>query len=275
MIADLPSPLLRSFVAVVEAGSLAAAAARVGRSESALSLQMARLEDVLGQPLFDRAGRGLRLNAAGARLLPHARAILGRIAAARQEMDLARVPPLRLGMVQDFVPGVLGPVLADLRAEAPGAAVSLVIGSTAELLQALGEDRIDTALCAGAPLGGQVAARLPMRWFGAAALAEAEIVPLLGITPPCPFLTAAQQALEAAGRPWRLALVTPSLDGLRAAVAAGLGLTCRTVPGMGLPALESPALPALHEISYAVMERRRGPSAAAARMAAHLAALVS
>ena len=53
MIADIPSPLLRTFVAVVDCGSLAAAARRIERSESALSLQIARLEHIVRQPLFD------------------------------------------------------------------------------------------------------------------------------------------------------------------------------------------------------------------------------
>ena len=102
MISDLPSPLLRSFIAVVDCGSLSSASVRIGRSESALSLQMTRLEDVIGRPLFDRNGRALKLNETGAQLLTHARAILERIDAARAELGQVAAIPVRIGIVQDL-----------------------------------------------------------------------------------------------------------------------------------------------------------------------------
>ena len=277
MLSDLPSPLLRSFVAVIDCGSLAAAAARIGRSESAISLQMARLEDIIGQPLFDREGRALKLNATGSLLLAHARTILGRIDAARLELGAANSRPVRIGIVQDFVSAVLRPTLSDIRASDTGASFSIVIGSSAELLQAMGEDRIDTALCAGEPPGSRFAVRLPMQWFGDVEATANGIVALIGITPSCPFLQAAQAALDAAGRPWRMALVTPSLDGLRAAVEAGIGITCRTEAGIGLRPTCSPDLPPLPKITYSILERRRtgaDPGLAASRMMAHLGQLV-
>ncbi|WP_377275839.1 LysR family transcriptional regulator [Rhizobium sp. R86522] len=277
MLPDLPSPLLRSFVAVADGGSLAAAATKVNRSESALSLQMQRLEDIVGQPLFDRDGRALKLNGTGSWLLAHSRAILARIDAARAELDAASRPPIRLGVVQDFVGQVLQPTLADLRGEDGETRFSIVIGSTSELLQAMGEDRIDTAVCAGdVAAGGAGGTVLPMGWFGDVRLLEDEVVPLVSITPPCPFLAAATRALDAVGRPRRLALVTPSLDGVRAAVAAGLGIACRTEAGMGQAALTGAGLPDLSDIRYAVIEKRpgkTGPSEAALRMAAHLSTL--
>ena len=258
MIPDLPSVLLRSFVAVVDAGSLASASERIGRSESALSLQMTRLEDIVGKPLFDRDGRALKLNQTGAQLLPHARAILARIDAARMEFAQAKRMPIRIGIVQDFVDSVLRPSLAELDIDDKEQPISLIIGGTAELLQAMSEERIDTALFAGQAVNAVCTRSLPVRWFGNAALAGAEVVPLVAITPPCPFLKAAQQSLDAIGRPWRLALVTPSLDGLRAAVGAGLGLTCRTQAGLGEPPLPESRLPLPPAIHYSVVERRQG-----------------
>lgn len=276
MLPDLPSSLLRSFVAVADCGSLAAAALRIGRSESAISLQMQRLEGIIGQPLFDRDGRALKLNTTGGWLLAHSRAILARIDAARSELGPATKAPLRLGVVQDFVAQVLRPTLEDLGGQERGRGFSIVIGSTSELLQAMGEERTDVALCAGEVPGGQVGRSLPMRWFGRSSLLEEAVLPLVSITPPCPFLTAATQALDAIGRPWRLALVTPSLDGVRAAVGSGLGIACRTLVGMGTGIPSADGLPELPAIRYSVVERRpgkSGPSEAAVRMAAHLSAL--
>lgn len=275
MIQDLPSPLLRSFVAVVDCGSLSSASVRIGRSESALSLQMTRLEDVIGRPLFDRDGRALKLNETGVQLLTHARAILGRIDAARAELGQAVGPPVRIGIVQDFVESILRPTLMELRDGVADRPISVVIGSTAELLQAMSEERIDTALYAGEAVGATVTHRLPMQWFGDPALAAAEVVPLVGITPPCPFRKAAQQALDAAGRPWRMALVTPSLDGLRAAVKAGVGVSCRTKAGLALMPLPAGHLPGLPDISYSVTARRGANPEIARNLSRHLANLTS
>lgn len=71
-----------------------------------------------------------------------------------------------------------------------------------------------------------------MRWFGKPHLFDAEVIPLVGVTAPCPFMKAAQRSLDMAGKPWRMVMTTPSLDGVRAAVGAGLGITCRTAAGM-------------------------------------------
>ena len=112
-----------------------------------------------------------------------------------------------------------------------------------------------------------------MKWFGYPDLLLGDVVPLVGITLPCPFLLAAQRVLDAAGRPWRMALTTPSLDGLRAAVEAGLGITCRTEAGFGLPAMSRTSLPQLPEIAYSIVERRQGDvgtNLAVSRMTAHL-----
>ncbi len=68
--------LLRSFVAVIDCGSIQLAAARVGRSQSAVSMQIKRLEEDVGRHLFQREGRNLRPNPAGEDLLIHARRLL-------------------------------------------------------------------------------------------------------------------------------------------------------------------------------------------------------
>ncbi len=275
---DLPSPLLRSFVAVVECGSLAAAAGRVGRSESALSLQMSRLEALVGRALFDRDGRALRLNQNGSLLLAHARAILSRIDAAREDFGSSSHPPARIGIVQDFVDPVLRRTLEALRAGNGNLAFEIVIGSTVELLQALGEDRVDTALCASDLAGSGPVAAFQMAWFGNADLVHEPVLPLVTVTPPCPFLTAARHALDASGRPWRIAVNTPSLEGVRAAVTAGLGIACRTAAGIGLAPLICAGLPRLPEIRYRVIERRagrHGPGPVASIMLALLGQLAS
>lgn len=157
----------------------------------------------MGKSLFSRDGRTLKLNPTGAHLLSHARAILGRIDVARTELAQAGGHPVRIGIVQNFVDSVLRPRLAEIGAEQTGQAISMLIGGTADLLQALSEERIDTALHAGEAVNAVFTRRFPVRWFGDASWAEAEVVSLVGITPPCPFLKIAQQSLDAIGKPSR------------------------------------------------------------------------
>ncbi|NTF31224.1 LysR family transcriptional regulator [Rhizobium skierniewicense] len=256
MIPDLPSPLLRSFISVVECGSLSAAAVRLGRSESAISLQMSKLSALIGQPVFDRDGRTLKVSRAGGVLLLHARAIVARIDAARAEMAQSSSAHFRMGVVQDFVDAVLKPSLAEINQHHAGARISIIVGSTSELLQALSSDRIDAAVCASETASGAPDISLPMRWFGEHHHAKREVVPLIGTSAPCPFMVAAQKALDATGRAWHVVLETPSLESVRAAVAAGLGATCRTEHGMGFLPMREELLPTLPSAAYSVIERR-------------------
>lgn len=262
---------------MVDCGSLAAASERVGRSESALSLQMARLEAIVGQSIFDRDGRALKLNQTGALLLAHARSILNRIDMARTDLQAATSPPVRVGIVQDFVEPVLRPLLTDLKENDPHRSFSIIVGNSKELLQAMGAEQIDTALCSGEPFGASSTIRLPVRWFGDPLLALQDIIPLVGVTPPCPFLSAAQNALDAAGRQWHLALVTPSLDGVKAACEAGIGVTCRTEAAGWSSPMKTATLPDLPTIAYSVLERHRKDVCGhvANRMGFHLSKLVS
>lgn len=273
MVPDLPTHLLRTFVAVVEAGSLAKASVRVGRSVSALSQHVARLEADLGRPLFARDGRALTVTPFGTRLLGHARLVLARIDAARADLGVARAEgAVRVGIVQDFVFPLLLPALSALRADTPDVELDVVVGTSAELLGALGEARIDLAVCASDAAGDADGPRLSMDWLGDAQVASAEVVPLVTVPAPCPYLTAARRALDLAGRPYRLAVVTPSLEGVRAAVSAGLGIACRTRIGLDLPRVpEAAGLPPLPAIRYALV-RRPGASPASLAFAGRLSA---
>lgn len=139
MIPDLPTHLLRTFVAVAESGSLSAATARVGRSESALSLQMSRLEDLVGASLFERDGRALKTNVAGANFLTQARSILAKIDAVRFELDHSSVPA-RIGIVQDFTETILQPTLEEVRDTTFAGTISVLVDSTSEILNAMSEE---------------------------------------------------------------------------------------------------------------------------------------
>ncbi|GHC17816.1 MULTISPECIES: LysR family transcriptional regulator [Gemmobacter] len=118
----LDSDLLRSFLTLVEEGSVTGAAARLGRTQSAVSMQLKRLEDHAGHSLFLRAPRGLVLTPAGQRLLPHARTAVAAVARAAEVMeDRAETAPLRLGLPPEYVEQLLPrlvPAMANLHPEA-------------------------------------------------------------------------------------------------------------------------------------------------------------
>src|ERR1700743_1459093 len=134
MVVNLPTELLRSFAAIVDSGSMLRATERVSVTQSPLSLQMKRLEDLVRKPLFQREGRRLTLTQAGESLLGHAREILDANDRAVQALsgdELAgRVP---LGGVEDFAEMPLSGVLADFSGANPDANVQVQVAGSAEL----------------------------------------------------------------------------------------------------------------------------------------------
>ena len=223
---------------------------RVFVTQSALSLQMKRLEETVQASLFHRDGRRLALTPAGQSLLVYAREILAmndRAVSALNGDVLAG--PARVGMVQDFAEVLLSGVLARFADLNPETQLQVRVGGTHELLELLSSDRLDVVLAMGASDDPAAIRSAPVSWLGDARLAEATVLPLAVLEPPCRFRDAALQALEAAGRPYRIVLETPSLSVLRAALEAGLGVSCRTNV-FSRQRIEDPSLPSLPRVSY-------------------------
>jgi DNA-binding transcriptional LysR family regulator len=264
---------LRSLVAGVDLGSFAKAADRVARSSSAVSAQIRKLEEQAGTPLFVKAGRGLALTDAGDAMLRYARRMIelnDEAAAAVRGMNLDGW--VRVGLQEDFGEAILPDVLGRFARAHPKVRIEARVARNADLLDRLEANQLDLALVWGDPASAALVARagidseaiaqVPMQWVGAAGLAAGgfgmqggaeegvergavetgaramraygEPLPLVVFDRPCRFFGAATGALDRAGVPWRIAFTTPSLAGLWAAAAAGLGLTVRS--HYGLPA---------------------------------------
>jgi DNA-binding transcriptional LysR family regulator len=251
MPANLPTNVLRSFVAIVDTGSMLQAADKVFVTQSALSLQIRKLEDMLQQSLFVREGRRLTLTPAGDLMLDYARRMLALHDEAVAAVGSGQFAgPIRIGMVQDFAEALLGGVLARFAELHPDSQIYARVAGTAELLTLLHQDQIDIVIGYAEPGHQDEVSRAPMTWYGEAVLTAREVIPLAVLETPCRFREAAMAALDAAGRPWRIAIETPNLSTLRAAVEAGLGLTCRTP--LFLPKAEPlrvAALPGLPEVA--------------------------
>jgi len=232
-VVDLDIPVLRTLVAAQDLGGFGRAAAQVGRSQSAVSLQMRKLERQLGEPLFRKEGRGLALTEAGDRILAYARRILAlndeAVTAVRGAAIEGRV---RFGMPGDFAETWLPAVLGRFKRAHPAIHIEAAVDRNNVLLERLDKGQLDLALVFGGGGRGdaEVLARLPMAWIGGRepCWSAGEPVPLAVFEPPCVFRQPATAALDTAGIPWRIAFSSPSLSALWAAVDAGLGITVRT-----------------------------------------------
>jgi DNA-binding transcriptional LysR family regulator len=268
---DLPLELLRTFVATVDGGSMARAARAVARTPSAVSLQMTKLGEIIGHPLFRRQGRTLVLTRAGELLLPHAREILLASQRALAALTDERLEgPVRFGTVQDLADIVLPRALATFSQQYPGVELQVQVAQSAVLLEQAMAGDLDFAVCFRSGRAMRVIRREPMVWLGHRDLAALDPLPLAVLDPPCGYIEAARQALRRAGRRCNVVLRTPSLLGLRGALEAGLAVGCRTalMRSGSIEILgEADRLPALPEIAFA-MYVPRPMSPAARRLAA-------
>jgi DNA-binding transcriptional LysR family regulator len=254
--------VLRTFVTGMELGSFAKAAEKLGRSTSAVSAQLKKLEEQAQTPIFRKAGRGLALTEAGEAMLGYARRLIDlNDEAATAIRDVELEGWVRLGLQEDFGEAVLPEVLGRFARAHPKVRIEARIGRSQELADRVLSGSLDIALAwhdgTNLPYSRHVA-DVQARWIGPAKPMEArrdgEPLPLVAFEAPCLLRTVATETLDRAGLAWRMAFSSPSLHGIWAAVAAGLGLTIRTdigLPGnvralppgaFGLPALPRMAL---------------------------------
>jgi DNA-binding transcriptional LysR family regulator len=273
--------VLRTFVAGVELGSFARAADRLGRSTSAVSAQLKKLEEQAGTPVLRKSGRGMALTEAGETMLAYARRLLelnDEAAAALHGAELEGA--VRLGLQEDFGESLLTEVLGRFARAHPRVKVEVRIARNAELLDRVTSDRLDLALAwdaGGTTPHAERVGTVPLRWIAGAdaALAwpraDGEPLPLVMLDAPCIMRTAATTTLDRANIPWRIAFTSASLAGTWAAVAAGLGVSLRTP--CGLPASvrallpHETTLPALGELGLCLHRAEAELSPAAERLA--------
>ncbi len=232
--------LLRSFVAVADRESFARAADQVHRTQSAVTQQMARLEEQLGVALFRKVGRSKRLTEHGVRLLDYARRLLALNDEAVESLAAPDLRgPLRIGSIYDATEFLLPPLLARLTLLYPNLQIEVHTDRTAHLMQALKRGEIQIALTAGPqgdPDPAHPSVRLrssPLVWMASAKYVHdpAQPVPLVLPDEPSRYRAAALAALDAHGTRWRVRHVSTSLafSSLRAALRAGLGMTVRII----------------------------------------------
>ena len=251
---NLELNLVRSFVAIAEVRSFTRAGERLGRSQSAISLQIRRLEDQIGLRLLSRDPRQVVLTADGEAFLPQARRLLrlnDEILSGLTGGDVEG--EVRLGAPEDFATVHLPEILGEFTRANPKATLAVTCDLTLNLLEQLRDGALDLALVKREPLGPDVGVRVwrePLVWVGAdESLVEMDgPLPLVVAPSPCVYRKRAITALDGQRRAWRCAYTSPSLAGQQAALRAGLGITVlpsemvppdlvRLGPKQGLPAL--------------------------------------
>jgi DNA-binding transcriptional LysR family regulator len=291
--------LLRTLVAIADAGSFAKAALALHCTQAAVSLQVKRLEEQAEQALFEKIGRTMALSAAGVVLVDYARRILALNFEAKLALQGRRVDGLlRLGAPQDVAEDHLPHVLRTFSQAYPRMRLEVRVERNQQLIGGIARGDYDVAVALTndavkwdeAALPGTITrlSRPKMRWLATQLFSVTPSqgpLPLVLLEHPCIFRTHAVAALDAAGVKYRLAYSTTSLSGLRAAVEAGLGITARMLtqhdhahgiapiaarlPKLGTlnmmlyQSIEAAALPAIATLAQLLSERLRADSARA------------
>jgi DNA-binding transcriptional LysR family regulator len=267
---------LRTFVAVLDAGSLTAAAPRVFLSQSAVSEQMRKLEERAGQSLLARSKSGVLPTAAGERLLEHAQRLLALADEALRDLrGEALQGELRLAVTDYFRPRELARLLARVATSHPRMRLNVSIRKSSEIeaMHARGEIDIGLSMRIAAGTSKEASLRLePLAWLGAAGWRVergAGPLPLLVLSDGCSLRRFTEELLQKRRVDYRVAHVASGVAGLQSALAAGLGVACLNESGMGegVARLAGPhGLPVLPRVAFHFLPARRGEGELVARV---------
>lgn len=223
--------LLKSFIAICETGSFTQAARQVGRTQSAVSLQVRRLEDLLGRPLLLRSSASVELTEHGELFLGYAKDIMASYEGALAAFNRGSVAGVVvLGLSEDYAPRILSDVLRSFIELYPLATVDLVLEESKLLVKKLAEGAVDLAFITegeGPVRGGPIAFRDQIVWVAPrdGNLHEREPVPIAMRGEDDSYARFMFASLQAMKRSYRTAVISRSMTGLRAAVTGGLALS--------------------------------------------------
>jgi DNA-binding transcriptional LysR family regulator len=225
---NLDLTALRSFVTVVDSGGVTRAAGLLHLTQSAVSMQLKRLEEGLGLRLLDRSARQIGLTGEGEQLLSYARRMLalndeavGRLTASDYEGEIT------LGVPHDIVPGYIPQVLKRFAADFPRMRVNFLSSNTRALLQKFDRGEVDMIVTTeeGCGAGGETLAEVPLVWVGAPGGRVWKERPLpIALETQCIFRPSVQRRLDAAGIAWLMRVETGSTRTVEATVSADLAV---------------------------------------------------
>lgn len=236
---NLPTELLRTFVKAVDLGNFTRAAEVVGRTQSAVSLQIRRLEELLDVPLFQRGTPRGRLTEQGSTLLDYARRMLAlNDEAVRSLRRPAVAGAVRLGAPHEYSTSLLPEILGKFALSHPNVMLEVTCDLSRNLLARMDKGEFDLVIALHddpRERGGIQLMSEPLVWIGSREHLshETQPLPLVLAPPPCLYRQRILHTLRSQQRDWRIAYSSTSYEGIIAAVRAGLGVTvlaASTVP---------------------------------------------
>ncbi|WP_435952812.1 transcriptional regulator LrhA [Dryocola sp. BD626] len=236
-ILNLDLDLLRTFVAVADLNTFAAAAAAVCRTQSAVSQQMQRLEQLVGKELFARHGRNKLLTEHGIQLLGYARKILRFNDEACTSLMFSNLQGvLTIGASDETADTILPFLLNRVSSVYPKLALDVRVKRNPFMIEMLSQQEVDLVVTTSKPANfdSVILRTSPTLWYCAAdyVFQKGEAVPLVLLDDPSPYRDMMLERLNAERIPWRISYVASTLAAVRAAVKAGLGVTARPVEMM-------------------------------------------
>lgn len=229
--ATLDLELLRSFQAAAQLGSLAAAAQQRHRTVSAISMQIKRLEGLLGSRLLERGSRGVVPTAIGEALLQESRELL-RLHDGMLSRFTGRglVGKVRLGLPEDYARELLGSVLPEFVAHHPEVLLEVVTATSGELARQLSRARLSLGVVLDRPHslpGGETLWHTTPVWAGPRIgdVSDRPRLPLALHEVDCPYRALAIESLESIGRPWHAVFTSTSIHAVEKAVEMGLAIS--------------------------------------------------
>jgi DNA-binding transcriptional LysR family regulator len=278
MLANLDIDQLKTFLAIAETGNFTRAADRVNKTQSAVSMQMKRLEDMINRALFLRDGRNSKLTEDGERFVEQAR----RIVATNDEIVSVYAQPaltgtLRFGTPDDYADLFLPELMSRFARSHPLVNIDVECVMSVHLAERVKRSELDLALVtmSGNELPGEKLREEPMLWVTSArhAIHLAPTLPLAVANAGCGWRALACDSLQRINRSYRVAYTSPNRSALDAAVLQGLAITIMPQiclrPGMRVLTKDE-GFPALSGIGIGLISKPGKPSQAAAALAQHI-----
>jgi len=226
----IESDLLRTFLVISETSNFSAAAQRIGRTQSAVSAQIKRLEETIGETLFDRNARGAVLTRAGNQLLPYAQRVIELLNEAAATIRTKPLDgPVRIGIPEEYSQTILPAALAAFAIRHPAVEVTVSCDYTARNMAALEKDELDLAVVFdwSNQTTGEILCIDPTVWVTSLVhrLHEATPLPIAVYRNSTWCRDFALRSLEQTGLRYRIAFVADTSSGLKNAVLAGLAVS--------------------------------------------------
>ncbi|MGO2563535.1 MAG: LysR family transcriptional regulator [Pseudoalteromonas nigrifaciens] len=271
---NISTDSLRTFVMVVEASGFAKAGDLLGLSQPAVSLQIKRLEDLLGYKLFKKQGQRQVLNQYGELLLPMAKQMMQHNDAILQLFTSESITGrVRLGIPSEFAARILPSIIGDFVALYPEVSLEVKSRLSKHLLSQERQDQFDLVLALNEQLDSEqfpIFKQDQLVWVGDLSLAQNDTVTLVTAPEGCIYRRRAIEALERSGIKYRIVYSNADLTGLIAALKEGLGITVlakSTVPNELIYQLKTKFLPSLGDIGISLVKTASEPENAVFKLA--------